>query len=137
MKFFLQVVLLLGFFFNSLSAIEFKEIKVIKLKKDEQKKILVNYDKYSKLFTLRWTLNKNDGLVMFHSYDKYVFQHMLYLEYKNKFFKQELKSRGADIYNIPYLLVKFKKFNYETREAVFELLLSDSQSQINLKYLNN
>jgi len=131
----LQVIFFLSIFLNSVYAIEFKEVKIIKLKKDEEKKILVNYGTYSKLFTLRWTLYKNDGLVVFHSYDKYVFQNMLYLRYKNKFFKQELKSRGADMYEIPYLLVKFKEFNYETREAVFELLLSDSKAQVNLKYL--
>ena len=136
MKILLQVILFCFIFFSSVDAIEFKEVKVIKLKKDQLKKILVNYGKYSKLFTFRWTLYKNDGLVVFHSYDKYVFQNILYLRYKNKFFKQELKSRGGDIYNIPYLLIKFKEFNYETREAVFELLLSDGKSQINLKYIN-
>ncbi len=135
MKLILQVVFLLGLFLNSLEASEFKEVKVIKLKKDKQQKILVNYGTYSKLFTLRWTLYKNDGLVVFHSYDKYVFQNILYLKYKNQFVKQELKSRGADIFTTPYLLVKFKEFNYETREAVFELLLSDRKAQINLKYI--
>lgn len=133
----LQVIFFLSIFINSVNAIEFKEIKTIKLKKDEEKKILVNYGNYSKLFTFRWTLYKNDGLVVFHSYDKFVFQNVLYLKYKNKFFKQELKSRGGDYYNTPYMLVKFKEFNYETREAVFELLLSDSKAQINLNYLEN
>lgn len=134
MKFYLQVIFLLGIFLAPLNAVEFKEVKIIKLKKDEQKKILVSYGKYTKLFTLRWTLYKNNGLVIFHSYDKYVFQNILYLRYKNRFFKQELKSRGSDVYATPYLLVKFKEFNYETREAVFELLLSDSNAQISLKY---
>ena len=135
MKFFLQVIFLFGFLVNSCAALEFKEVKIIKLKKDEEKKILVKYATNTKLFTLRWTLYKNNGLVVFHSYDKYVFQNVLYKRYKNRFFKQELKSRGGDIYNTPYLLVKFKEFNYETREATFELLLSDSKAQINLKYL--
>ena len=133
----LQVIFFLTFFLNSAYAIEFKEVKIIKLKKDEQKKILVNYDTFSKLFTFRWTLYKNGGLVVFHSYDKFVFQNMLYLNYKNKFFKQELKSRGANYYNTPYLLVKFKEFNYETREAIFEILLSDSKTGITLDYLEN
>ena len=137
MKPLLQVIFLLALSLSSVHGLEFKEVKIIKLKKDEQKKILVNYGKYSKLLTFRWTLYKNDGLVVFHSYDQYVFQNILYLKYKNKFFKQELKSRGGDYYNTPYILVKFKEFNYETREAVFELLLSDSKAQINLNYLED
>ena len=131
----LQVFFFVVLLLNSAHAVEFKEVKAIKLKKDDTQKILVNYGTYSKLFTLRWTLYKNKGLVVFHSFDKHVFQNMMYLRYKNQFLKQELKSRGADYYNTPYLLVKFKEFNYETSEATFELLLSDSKSQINLKYL--
>ena len=84
----LQIIFFLSIFLNSAHAIEFKEVKIIKLKKDDEKKILVNYGTFSKLFTLRWTLYKNGGLVVFHSYDKFVFQNMLYLNYKNKFFKQ-------------------------------------------------
>ena len=133
----LQVLFLSLFSLSSLHGIEFKEVKIIKLKKDKQKKILVNYGTHSKLFTMRWTLYKNDGLVVFHSYDKFVFQNILYLRYKNQFFKQELKSRGGDIHNTPYLLVKFEEFNYETREASFKLLLSDSQAQMNLNYLKD
>lgn len=136
MRQFLQVLFFLSVFLSSVHAIEFKEVKVIKLIKDQEKKILVNYDTFSKLFTFRWTLYKNSGLVVFHSYDKYVFQNMLYLNYKNQYFKQKLKSRGADLYNTPYLLVKFKEFNYETREATFELLLSDNKAQISLDYLD-
>jgi hypothetical protein len=36
---------------------------------------------------------------------------------------------------VPYVLVKFKEFNYETNEAVFELFLSDKNFQIELKNL--
>ncbi len=135
MKLFLQVFFFIGIFFIQVDAMDFKEVKTIKLKKDQLKKILVKYGSFSKLLTMRWTLYKNNGLVVFHSYDKFVFQNVLYLRYKNQFFKQELKSKGADDYVTPYLLVKFKEFNYETREAIFDLFLSDSQAQINLKYL--
>ncbi len=135
MKLFLQVFFFIGIFLIQVDAMDFKEVKTIKLKKDQLKKILVKYGSFSKLFTMRWTLYKNDGLVVFHSYDKFVFQNVLYLRYQNQYFRQELKSKGADDYATPYLLVKFKEFNYETREAIFDLLLSDSQAQIDLKYL--
>lgn len=136
MRLFLQVIFLLNLFFIQSEAVDFKEVKLIKLKKDETKKILVTYGNYKKLFTLRWTLYKNDGLVVFHSYDKFVFQNILYLRYKNQYFRQFLKSKGSSFYDTPYLLVKFKEFNYETREASFMIYLSDNTASVNLKYLD-
>jgi len=105
------------------------------LKKDELKKILVKYDGKEKLLKFRWTLYKNGGLVIFRSYDRIVAQNVLYLRHKNQSFRLELKTRGTDFYNVPYVLVKFKEFKYDTKEAVFELLLSDSSMKIALKYL--
>ncbi len=114
---------------------QFLDVKVIKLKKDEQKKILVKYDDKEKLFKFRWTLYKNGGLVILRSYDKIVSQNILYLRNKNRSFRLYLKPKGARFYNVPYFLVKFKEFNSETEEAVFELFLSDKNLQISLKYL--
>ena len=133
----LQIIFLLLFLLINVSAIDFKEVRIIKLKKDVQKKILVSYGSNTKLFQFRWTLYKNNALVLFRSYDKIVAQNILYTSYKNRFFRQELKSRGANLYNVPYILVKFKEFDYETREAIFELFLSDNDGQINLKYLKD
>ncbi len=114
---------------------DFRYMEKISLKKDDQKKILVKYAKYERLFKFRWTLYINDGLVVFHSYDKRVSQNILSLNHKNQSFRVELKPRGYDHYNVPYLLVKFKKFDYEKNKALFELYLWDEQSQIILKNL--
>jgi len=133
----LKFLVLFVLSFNYLSANEYADIRVIKLKKDEQKKILVKYGKNQKLLKFRWTLFTNGGLVVFRSYDRIVAQNILYLRHKNQSFRIELKTRGADFYNVPYILVKFKEFNYETNEASFELFLSDKKSQISLEYLEN
>ena len=108
----------------------------ISLKKDEQKKILVKYGSIEKIFKFRWTLYKNNGLVIFRSYDKIVAQNILYLRHKNQSFRIELKPRGYDFYNVPYILVKFKEFDYETATAKFGLYLSDDKMQISLENLN-
>ncbi|OIP53206.1 MAG: hypothetical protein AUK54_09605 [Helicobacteraceae bacterium CG2_30_36_10] len=129
------ILIYLLFFSTLLFANEFRDIKLIKLKKDEQKKILVKYDEKGKLFKFRWTLYKNGGLVIFRSYDRVVAQNILYLRNKNRSFMFNLKPKGARFYNVPYVLVKFKEFNYETGEALFELFLSDKNKQINFKYL--
>ncbi|MCK4738106.1 MAG: hypothetical protein KAT10_06035 [Sulfurimonas sp.] len=137
MRNFLQVFTLLLFSFSFIYASDFREINKITLKKDEQKKILVKYNDKEKLFKFSWTLYKNGGLVVFRSYDKIVAQNVLYLRHRNQSFRLELKPRGTDFYNVPYILVKFKEFNDKTAEAEFELLLSDKKFQIKLKDLKN
>ena len=121
--------------FSTTFSNDFREVKEILLKKDEQKKILVKYDNKEKLFKFRWTLYKNGGLVIFRSYDKIVAQNVLYLRHKNQSFRVELKTRGTGLFNVPYLFVKFNKFDRETHTAEFELLLSDRKEQIELEEL--
>jgi hypothetical protein len=116
-------------------ALDIKDRRLVSLKKDEQTRILVKYGAYSRLFTFRWTLYTNEGLVILRSYDKEVAQNILYLNSTNQNFKLFLKAKGADYYNVPYFLVKFKKFDTKKHEAVFEIFLSDRRDQIRLKYL--
>jgi len=131
----LQIFILVSLFFNLANGVEFKEIIDITLKKDEVKKILVRYDGKEKLLKFRWTLFVNNGLVVLRSYDKIVAQNVLYMRHKNRSFRQELRTKGADFYNTPYVLVRFKEFKHDTNEAVFELLLSDASATISLNYL--
>ena len=135
MKIILQVILITALLLSATFANDFKYIKKISLKKDKQKKILVKYDIYKKLFKFRWTLYKNGGLVIHRNYDQIVGQNILYLRHQNQSFRVELKPRGGDHYNVPYILVKFKKFDYKKREALFELFLFDDKNQIELEYL--
>ena len=116
---------------------EFRDMQTIVLKKDEVKKILVKYDKITKLFKFRWTTYKNKGLIIHRSYDRIVAQNILYLRHPNQTFRLELRPRGADCYNVAYILVKFKEFNYEKNEAIFEMFLSDKKMDVKLKYLKN
>ena len=44
---------------------------------------------------------------------------------------------GASNYRVPYMLVKFKEFNYESGEAQFEFYVSDKKMQVILEYLEN
>ena len=123
-------------FCGVVEAVDFREVKKISLKKDETKKFLVKYGSRERLFTFRWTLYVNGGLVVFRSYDKRVAQNILYLNHTNQSFRVELKTRGGDNYLVPYLLVKFKKFDFEKNEAMFDLLLSDVKMQVSLEDLS-
>lgn len=131
----LQVTFLLTLILSVGFADSFREKKLISLKKDEQKKILVEYGAQKKLFKFRWTLYKNEGLVIFRSYDRIVAQNILFLNHNNQSFRLELKGKGAD-YNVPYILVQFQKFDYEKKSAIFELFLADKSGQVQLKYLD-
>jgi hypothetical protein len=133
----LQIRLFLLFFvlIVNLFGNDFRDIHKVSLKKDEQTKIFVKYGSKVKLFKFRWTLYKNGGLVIHRSYDGVVSQNILYKGYTNQSFRLELKARGADNYNVPYFLVKFKEFDYEKNEAQFELYLSDEKGQLLIEYV--
>jgi len=135
MKIFFRLFVTISLLFSLSSAIDFADIKKIDLKKDEQTKILVKYKNYEKLFKFRWTLYKNEGLVMFYSYGKRVMQNILYLNGTNQSFKVYLKTKGADFYEVPYFLLKFKEFDAKKHKAKFELFLFDKKSQMKIKYL--
>ena len=81
MKIFLRFFLVLTIISSTSYTLDFKQTTIIKLKKDEQKKFLVKYENFVKLFEFRWTLYKNNGLVIHRSYDKIVAQNILYTKY--------------------------------------------------------
>ncbi|WP_428737185.1 hypothetical protein [Sulfurimonas sp.] len=131
----LQIFITLILLFSVSFADEYKEVRKISLKKDEQKKILVKYENKEKLFTFRWTLYVNDGLVILRSYDKQVAQNVLQLNYKNQSFRFDVKPRGASNFNVPYILVKFKEFDSKKNEAKFELYNFSNKVQVTLEEL--
>ncbi len=112
------------------------KIKEYSLQKDETKKLLVKYGSSQKLFTMRWTLYKNDALVLFSSYDRIVSQHLLYLNHTNQSFRVELKPRGASAFNPPYILVRFDEFDFAKRRAKISIWLYDIRQEVYIKYLN-
>ena len=131
----LQVILFFSIFTVSINAQVYKAKYDIKLKKDKTEKILVKYDGIEKLLKFRWTLYTNDGLVILRSYDQIVAQNILYLGHTNQSIRLELKSRAGGFFSLPYIILKFVKYDYQTQEAQFGLFLFDKKSQIELKFL--
>ena len=132
----LRYTLFVFLFCGTLLANELLKVKEYRLKKDETKKILVKYDSSEKLLTFRWTLYKNDALVVFSSFDQIVSQHLLYKNHTNQNIRLELISRGAHEYVEPYMLIKFDDFDFAKHEAKISLWLYDKRHQIYLKYLD-
>ncbi len=129
--------MLLAFSTTLTFASGFKESREILLKKDEQKNIFVKYANKKKLFTLRWTLYTDGALVIFRSYDKIVAQNVLSLRHENQSFRLELMPKGGKYPQRAYLLVKFKEFKEESKEALFELFLFDKDKLVELEELKN
>ncbi len=88
------------------------------LKKDEIRKFNVYYKKFTFPFEIRWTLYKNDYLVVLYKFDDFPRQVMLTKNYPLDTFRIDI-AKFPDIY--PYLLIKFKDFNGKI--ATFEMYL--------------
>lgn len=113
---------------------DWREIKEIRLKKDATQQIVVRYDDVPRLLTFRWTLYTNGNLVVHRSFDDFVAQNVLSENYKNQSFRIQFTPRGKKYGAMSYVLIRFKEFDFEKNEAVFELLLRDDEKKTVLKY---
>ena len=111
------------------------KVREWQLAKDEIKRVLVKYASTERLFMIRWTLYKNEGLVLFSAYDQIVSQHILYANHSNQSLRVELIPRGARTAIVPYLLVKFEAFDFAKHKAKLSLWLYDKNQEVFLKYL--
>ena len=134
MRFFFFIVTL-SFFSVSIHALEYRMKQTIVLKKDKTEKFLVKYATFEKIFQFNWTLYVNDGLVVKRSYDRFVGQNMLYLNHSNQSIRVELMPQNAGMRWLPYIILKFVKFDTKTQEATFDLFLFDKKQQVDFKSL--
>ena len=135
MRRFFYLILLLSFLDVSIYAQEYRLQETIVLKKDKTEKFLVKYGEIEKVFQFNWTLYINDGLVVKRSYDRFVAQNVLYLNHINQSIRVELKPQSVGFRSLPYIILKFVKFDAKTKEATFELYLFDKKEQIDFKSL--
>jgi len=131
----MRVIFFLVFLSSFVFATELLKVKTYKLQKDESREIIVKYGGVEKLFHFRWTLYKNDGLIVFSSYDTIVSQHVLFLNHNNQSFRVFLKPHGGYEHIRPYIIVKFVKFDFTKHKAIFEIWLYDKNQEVYLKYL--
>jgi hypothetical protein len=87
--------------------------KELSLHKDQFYVVYITRDNVRKLFYFRWTLNKNHGVVIHLSYDRFRHQFLMYKEHFKDIYKLELFPRDMREYMPPYLLLKYDGFNYE------------------------
>ncbi len=130
MKRFSPFFLLLFFLNVSIYAQEYRMKQTIVLKKDKTEKFLVKYGEIKKEFRFNWTLYQNSGLVVKTNYDRFNSQHMLYMNHVNQSIRIELRSISMQRRWLPYIIVKFVKFDTNRQEATFDLFLFDKKEQI-------
>lgn len=72
-------------------------------------------------FKFHWTLFVDNGLVFLANYDGFNHQSILYNTYKKNAFRIDLNREGKRGIS-PYLVVFFKSFNSDSKEAVFKVV---------------
>ncbi|WP_457564982.1 hypothetical protein, partial [Caminibacter sp.] len=92
------------------------------LKKDEIKTFKIYYKKYIYPLKIRWTLYKNDYLVVLYNFNGFPRQVMLKKTYPLDTFKIDI-AKFPTFY--PYLLIKFDDFN--DKIATFKIYLFNSK----------
>ncbi len=131
--FFLILMLIL-----SLDAAPWSEIKSFTLKKDETAHILIKTASppmSERLLTWRWTLYTDNVLIVHEKFDRIVGQHVLDLGHGDSFRKPFLPSIATER-DVPYAVVRFKKFNDQNKTALFDLLIFDKNKRILVDYLD-
>lgn len=110
-------------------------VKSFTLKKDEVAKVMIKSEGQERLLTFRWTLYRDQQLVVHESFDRFVGQHVLNTGYTNQSFRKTLLPSKKTVRDIPYALVMFKKFDEASKSAQLDLFIIDKEKRINLDYL--
>lgn len=93
---------------------DWKMERFLELQKDEFYRVGFTINNEQKTLSLRWTLHKNEGLVMHLNYDRFPHQFILYRDYKRACYKVELfkPQQGFVVYyEAPYAMVCFKDYD--------------------------
>ena len=92
------------------------------LKKDQEHKMtLLIGNSDVREFRFHWTLYVDEGLVFLANYDGFNHQSILYNTYRKNAFRIGLNKEGKKGIS-PYLVVFFKSFNSDSKEAVFKIV---------------
>lgn len=99
------------------------------LKKDEFASWLID----GNVFSVRWSLFHNRGLVTHIKYDHFPYQGILYTDYKVNGVKIPVKTTQTVTPPEPYAFVVFEGFDAENKQAKMRLYLFDAQRIVTIK----
>jgi hypothetical protein len=117
-------------FLSSAQAAEWSYMKEIRLKKDQLQTVLVKEEpETTRVLKFRWTLYAGDGLVMHLNFNDLATQFILYTHYKKDAYKLQLLPKRSVYERAPYMYLIFKKFDYKTKEAYFDIVVDDAEKR--------
>ncbi len=122
----LLVLLIIASF---LQAAEWSYTKEVRLKKDQIQTVIVREGPLLKVLKFRWTLFAGEGLVMHLNYNDRASQFILYKHYKKDTYRVRLLPKVSTFKRVPYLYLKFKKFDHKTSKAHFDILIDDPEKR--------
>lgn len=110
---------------------------VVELKKDEILKIeFIPKEGRKQELNYRWTLHKDNGLVVILRYDGFVKQFILYPEYQVDSFKQPLYPENKR-YEKPFFLLKFLEFDRRKNVAKLQNFVFEAGMKMEILYSQN
>ena len=101
----------------------------IYLKKDYPVIYNINYLNKTYILKFRWTLYKNDGIVMLYDYQGFPFQNILYKNFQTNGFKKFIRWQEKP--TSPYFMIYFKDFSNNV--AKFQFLIYNPKMNIKIK----
>lgn len=93
--------------------------KELTLEKEQEYKAHFQVGEVQKELLFRWTLYKNEGLVMHIRYDKFNHQVILYTDYQRNAYRLALGRGESNKKDLPWLFIYFKDF--QEKKAYFKL----------------
>ena len=99
------------------------------LQKDYPVIYKIFYKNKTYILKFRWTLYKNDGIVMLYNYENYPFQNILYKNFQTNGFKKFIALNDKPY--SPYFMIYFKDFNNNV--AKFDFLIYNPKKNITIK----
>jgi len=110
---------------------------IVELKKDEVLRVkLTPKDGKPQELRYRWTLHKDDGLVVILRYDGFVNQFVLYPFYQVDSYKQFLYPETKE-YQKPFFLLKFLEFDRRKNVARLQNFVFEAGMKMEIEYLQD
>ena len=113
--------------------IEWKAQNTMELKKDEFYVIKLQANQAQKTLYFRWTLLKNDGLVVHLNYDSFPHQFVLYEDYQRNCYKIALWKPIDGYYKEePYFMLCFKDYKRVEKIATLKYCIYEGNRDFNI-----
>ena len=124
-----KLILLFSLFATFSQAGQWSYTKEIKLDKDQIQTIIVQEQAMVRVLRFRWTLFAGEGLVMHLNYNDQASQFILYKHYKKDTYRVPMLPKKSAFKRVPYLYLTFKKFDYKSSKAYFDILIDDPEKR--------